>query len=119
MGNTHKKQGTKSSIEGNVTLRKFTLSIKTITGRLYDVIVTPMMTVGMIKKKIAAQYKVSFDRNALVYNGVALDDDYTLAQYEIFFETVINLNLDLKSQKKFGAISKTCSDYMKKNKIVV
>ena len=67
--------------------------IKTLTGQTIMLMITPLDTVGDVKRKIERQEGYDFDRQRLIFVGEQLNDAHRLLDYRIEHESAIHLIL--------------------------
>lgn len=88
--------------------KPYVITVKTITGKTLNLLVTQNETIKEIKDRIAKEIPVCFKRHALIYLDTPLDDELTLKESGIFqMGDTLHIMLDLKLQGKVGPISLT------------
>jgi len=88
--------------------KPYVITVKTITGKSLNLLVTQSETIKEIKERIAKEIPVCFKRHTLIYLDTPLDDEMTLKESGIFqMGDTLHIMLDLKLQGKVGPISLT------------
>ena len=72
------------------------LQIKTATGKLIIVKISPADTILQLKKKIYLAEDISIESQRIVYAGKQLEDAYTLCHYNITNECVVHIIIRLR-----------------------
>ena len=70
--------------------------VQTLTGKLFIFEFKPSMTVGKLKGKIQDKWGAPPDQQRLVFEGTQLEDNYTLIDYNIKFESILILIVRLR-----------------------
>ncbi|KAM0935603.1 putative Ubiquitin-like domain-containing protein [Dioscorea sansibarensis] len=73
-----------------------TIYVKTLTGKSIKLEVEKSDTVWNIKSKISEKEDISIEEQRLVFSGKQLEDDRTLADYEVQAGSTIYLVLRLR-----------------------
>jgi ubiquitin-large subunit ribosomal protein L40e len=73
----------------------FIVFVKTLTGKTIPLEVFPSDTIAMVKQKICDSEGIQPLQQRLVYNGVRLEDDKSLSQYNVPNQSYIYLVLQL------------------------
>ena len=76
--------------------KKMEITIKTLTGKEYTLNVEPSNRVVDVKFMIEKKESLIIDKQRLIYEGFQLDDNRTLADYNIGSNAVLNLVLRLR-----------------------
>ncbi|KAK1438155.1 hypothetical protein QVD17_03958 [Tagetes erecta] len=74
--------------KARVTIRLF---IKTLNGEIITLDVKPSDTIETIKGMISMKVSIARDEQELIFNGMVLDNDDTLADYQIKQESTLTL----------------------------
>lgn len=78
----------------------FSLQVKTLTGKTINLArkgsCYPSMTVGQVKERIRIIEGIPPDQQRLIYSGTQLDDDRTLASYDLSGGQMLHLVLRLR-----------------------
>jgi ubiquitin C len=78
--------------------------IKTLTGKTIPLNIGPTGTIEALKSKFQDQEGIPIGRQCLIYAGKQLEDDRTLAFYNIEHESTLHLLLRLGSSNKEGGL---------------
>ena len=70
--------------------------VKTLSGKSSTIEVQPTETVASLKRKLADKEKLPETQQRLIFSGKQLEDDKTLADYNIQKESTLHLVLRLK-----------------------
>jgi ubiquitin C len=83
-----------SKINGGKPLMR--IVVKTLTGDAFTLEVESTSTISDVKAKIQQHEGISTDRQILLYSGKQLEDEHTLADYNIQNENTLHLVLKLR-----------------------
>lgn len=75
---------------------KFTILVKTLTGKTHEIKVNAADTVEVLKIKIQDMEGVPVDQQRLVFAGIQLEDGYTMKHYHITAGSTLHLVLRLR-----------------------
>ena len=67
------------------------IAIRTLTGKMITLTVTPTSTIESVKTKIEHREKIPSDQQCLVFGGIVLEDDKELEEYEIEHKSILDL----------------------------
>ena len=74
----------------------YLIYIKTLTGKQFKVYVTPNDTIYMVKYFIKLNEGIPIDQIRLIFQGVQLEDNKTLEEYEIAKDSILHMVLRLR-----------------------
>lgn len=80
------------------------VSVKTLTGKTFNMEVTSDMPVRVAKYLIKCKEGIPIDQQRLIFNGIQMEDDRTLGDYNIQVKSVLHLVLKLR-----GGMMQECS----------
>ena len=75
----------------NESLLNIEIAIRSLTGRMITVAMTPTSTVESVKTKIQLQEKIPWDQQHLVFGDKVLEEDKKLKDYRIKHKSIIRL----------------------------
>ena len=78
------------------SLKEFILNIKRLTNNIIPIYVAPCDSIGNVKYFIQLKEGIPIDQQRLVYNGIQLEDNRTIEDYNIKEESTIHLILRLR-----------------------
>ncbi len=87
------------SLNANLCLA-FTITIKTLVGKVIPVEANASDTILMVKKKVEVKEGIPVKKQRLLYEGKALEDNASLASYQISQNTNMILVIKLEGQEK-------------------
>ncbi|AFZ79025.1 ubiquitin family member protein [Theileria equi strain WA] len=80
------------------------ISIETMTGKSVQIEATENETVLDVKKKLSEKQNIPLEQQRMIYNGKLLEDNKTLAEYNIKNNAVIQLVLRLRGGVTSGTL---------------
>ena len=79
-----------------MTVRTFTIFIKTLTGTIYNFEVTSVTTIDQLKNIIEDREGVPYEQQRLIFAGKELQNDKALSNYNIVENCTMHLVLRLR-----------------------
>jgi len=83
-------------VRGGAEQDSMQIYIKTLTSKTYTLHVSSCDTVLVVKGKIQAMESIPYDQQRLIFDGMQLDDKYTLAHYNIQDFATLHLTIRLR-----------------------
>ena len=77
-------------------MKEFILNIRRFSNNIIPIYVTPCDSIGNVKYLIQLKEGIPIDQQRLVYNGIQLEDNRTIEDYNIKEELTIHLILRLR-----------------------
>ena len=87
------------SLEGcsmKLICSEFPLKIRTITGKVIDVMAHHKMTISELKSEIEKIDKVPYDTQRIIFNGKQLEEDKTLDYYNINTKSIVHIYIRIR-----------------------
>ena len=80
------------------------IAIRTLTGKMLTLTVTPTSTIGSVKTKIENRERIPSDQQRLVFGDKVLEDDELLRKYKIEHKSILDLVMEIFIKTLSGKI---------------
>ena len=80
----------------NLKKVEFFVFIKTLTGKTLMIVIDPLDTIGELKEKICDSERIATSSQRLIFEGKQLEDNKTIADYNIKNESTLHMVLKLR-----------------------